>query len=187
MEEEEINNTFERNNKENILRQEMKEKILLLFGFRKGGKEFDEYSLHAVLLALLLIILATAYEIFFLDQKVFLWWGALIFLVGAIIRTIARIQLGKLFTFNVKIMDDHRVKQDGLYAYMRHPGYTGLLLEVIGWCIFFQSYFGTLATVLFLIPAGYYRIKVEENILEKTFVDYKEYKKRVRALIPRII
>ena len=164
----------------------MKEKMLMLFGFRKGGKSFDKYSLHTVLAAIALIILLTLYELFFIDlHRYYVWWGAIIFLLGAVIRTTARIQLGKLFTFNVKIMQDHKVKQDGLYAYMRHPGYTGLLLEVIGWCIFFQSLLGTLATLLFLFPAGYYRIKVEEETLEKAFGnEYREYKKRVKALIP---
>ncbi len=164
----------------------MKEKILMFFGFRKGGQSFDTYSLHALLLALLLVILFTLYEIFFLEpQKNFLWWGAVIFLLGAVIRTTARIQLGTLFTFNVKIMPDHKVKQDGIYAYMRHPGYTGLLVEVIGWCVFFQSWLAAIATVMFLIPAGYYRITVEEQTLEKAFGEqYTSYKKKVKALIP---
>ncbi|HIH15322.1 MAG TPA: isoprenylcysteine carboxylmethyltransferase family protein [Nanoarchaeota archaeon] len=166
----------------------MKEKIVMLFGFRKGGKSFDTYSLHFILIALALIIIATFYEVYALEEGVysFYWLGALLFLIGAIIRTTARIQLGKLFTFNVKILDDHKVKSDGLYAYMRHPGYTGMLIEVIGWCIFFQTWLGTLATIIFLIPSGYYRIKVEEKILEETFKEYGEYKKKVKALIPKI-
>ncbi len=167
----------------------MKEKILMLFGFRKGGESFDKYSLHLVIIALTIIIGATLYELFFLETKRdFILWGTIIFLLGAVIRTTARIQLGKLFTFNVKIMQDHKVKQDGLYRYMRHPGYTGLLLEVIGWCIFFQTKLGAIATVIFLIPAGYYRIKIEEQTLEKAFgEEYKLYKKKVKALIPFIL
>jgi len=165
----------------------MKEKIALFFGFRKGGISFDKYSLHAVLLGLLLIILFTVYEIYILEKSYTLAWsGAVIFLFGAIIRITARLQLGKLFTFNVKIMHDHKLKTDGLYTYMRHPGYTGLLIEVIGWCVFFQSWLAALATILFLIPAGYYRIKVEEQTLEINFPEYKEYKKKTKALIPYI-
>lgn len=165
----------------------MKEKILMFFGFRKGGKSFDKYSLHAVLIALALIILATFYELYVVEKtNDFYWLGAIIFLIGAIIRTTARMQLGKLFTFNVKIMQDHKVKQDGLYAYIRHPGYTGLLLEVIGWCLFFQTWLGALATIIFLLPAGYYRITVEEKTLEQNFPEYKEYKQKVKALIPKM-
>ncbi|MDP3728929.1 MAG: isoprenylcysteine carboxylmethyltransferase family protein [bacterium] len=166
----------------------MKEKIIMFFGFRKGGKSFDKYSLHALLISLALIIIATFYEIYALEGGVYYFYslGLLLFLIGAIIRTTARIQLGELFTFNVKIMEGHKVKQDGLYAYMRHPGYTGLLLEVIGWCIFFQTWLGFLAAIFFLLPAGYYRMRVEEQTLEQAFSDYKEYKQRVKALIPKI-
>ncbi len=162
----------------------MKEKIAMFFGIRKGGKSFDKYSLYAVLISLAVTIILTLWEVFSTASYNFVWWGALIFLVGAFIRTTARLQLGKLFTFNVKIMQDHKLKQDGLYKYIRHPGYTGILIEVIGWCIFFQTFWGTLSAIIFILPAGYYRIKVEEQTLEKNILGYTEYKKKVKAIIP---
>mgnify|MGYP001560533711 FL=1 len=165
----------------------MKEKIWMFFGFRKGGVSSDRYSLHFILLALALIIILTFYEIYFIDEKYTLYWPALVlFLIGAVIRSIARIQLGKLFTFNVKIMEDHTLQEEGFYRYMRHPGYTGLLLEVLAWCLFFQTMLGSLVTLFVFLPAGWYRIKIEEQTLEKNIPGYTEYKKKVKSLIPYV-
>lgn len=161
----------------------MKEKLLLLFGIRKGGKSFDRYSLYFVLIALLLT-LVLGLEEYYTKLPPLLWWGFYILIAGVILRTTARIQLGKLFTFNVKIMQDHTIKQDGLYKYVRHPGYTGILLEVIGFCIFLQSFWAALTTILLVIPSGYYRIKVEEKTLEENLPGYIKYKRKVKAVIP---
>ena len=161
----------------------------MIFGFRKGGISHDKNSLTIILLSLVSIIAVTVLEIYYLEDGVlnFEIGGAAVFILGAIIRTTARLQLGKLFTFNVKIMKDHKVKRDGLYAYMRHPGYTGLILEVLGWVIFFQTWLGTVAAAIFFLPSMFYRIKVEEETLKKNFgKEYEKYSKEVKALVPGV-
>lgn len=167
----------------------MKDAIMMLFGFRKGGKSYDRSSLSFVLASLASIIAVTFIEVYYLEEGIFHLetGGIAVFILGAIIRTTARLQLGKLFTFNVKIMQDHRLKTDGLYAYIRHPGYTGLILEVLGWVIFFETWLGTIAAALFFLPSLYYRIRVEENTLRQNFGhEYEEYCSKVKALVPGI-
>ncbi len=167
----------------------IKDYFMMLFGFRKGGTSYDKNSLMMILLSLASIIAVTAFELYSFGGGVFSFeiGGAAVFLFGAIIRTTSRLQLGKLFTFNVKIMHDHKLKKDGLYAYVRHPGYTGLILEVLGWVIFFKTWLGTIAAAIFFLPSLYYRIQVEEDILKRNFKDkYEEYSREVKALIPGI-
>lgn len=168
---------------------EMKEKLLLLFGYSKGGISHDRNSLILILLSLLSIIAVTAFEIYYLENGLYNFQigGLAVFIFGAIIRTISRLQLGKLFTFNVKIMPNHHVKKDGIYAYMRHPGYAGLILEVLGWVIFFNTWLGTIAAAAFFLPSMFYRINVEEKTLKENFgKEYEEYSNNVKALIPGI-
>jgi protein-S-isoprenylcysteine O-methyltransferase Ste14 len=55
---------------------------------------------------------------------------------GIGIRLWAIKSLGKYFTFELAIRKDHKLITKGPYKYLRHPSYTGLLLEVIGYTLF---------------------------------------------------
>lgn len=168
----------------------MKEKIMMLFGFRKGGDSYDNNSLALIITSLASIILLTIFEVYYLENGIleFQISGFFVYLLGMIIRAVARLQLGKLFTFNVKIMPEHKLKTDGIYAYIRHPGYTGLILEVLGWVVFFQAWLGSIAAALFFLPSMYYRIQVEEKTLKEKFgKQFQEYSQRVKALIPFVL
>ncbi|KAK7057259.1 protein-S-isoprenylcysteine O-methyltransferase [Favolaschia claudopus] len=58
--------------------------------------------------------------------------GVILTLAGASIRYRCYCELGNLFTFEVSIRDDHKLVQTGLYSRVRHPGYLGVLLTVLG-------------------------------------------------------
>jgi len=47
--------------------------------------------------------------------------------------------LGRHFTFQLSIKRNHTLVKDGPYAVVRHPGYTGYLLMVLGMLIWFLS------------------------------------------------
>src|SRR5678815_2376839 len=48
----------------------------------------------------------------------FMWW--------------ARIHLGKLWSASVRLKSDHRIVDTGPYAFVRHPIYTGSIIEGFG-------------------------------------------------------
>ena len=73
---------------------------------------------------------------------------------------------------------------DGLYAYVRHPQYTGLFLVIVG----FLVQWPTLLTVLMapVLIFAYVRLaRSEENHMIIRFGNnYTEYKRRVPAFFP---
>lgn len=76
---------------------------------------------------------------------------------------------------------------NGIYAYIRHPIYTGLMLALIGVELVVHSYvvFG-FAVVLFIV--FYMQGKREERLLEKHFGEqYRVYMNRSSMFIPHII
>ncbi len=75
---------------------------------------------------------------------------------------------------------------DGVYAYVRHPQYSGLFLVTLGLLIQWP----TMITVVMwpvLIVAYYKLARKEEGEIEREFGDaYKKYKENVPMFVPRI-
>lgn len=115
-------------------------------------------------------------------------WLGLIFLVAGItIRWTAVYSLGKYFTGTVLIRNDHRLIRSGLYKYLRHPAYTGSLLAHLGIGLSFSNWYTLgLSSIPYLLAAAY-RMRVEEQALREAFaVEYLEYSKTVKRLIPKL-
>jgi protein-S-isoprenylcysteine O-methyltransferase Ste14 len=113
--------------------------------------------------------------------------GLFIFTAGVALRVWAFMYLGRLFSVFLTIQDGHRLVTDNIYAYVRHPSYTGLLLRSVGWVLVFRSLAGWvawLALLVFLIR----RIRHEEKVLKSEFgKKWEEYGRRTRwRLLPGI-
>lgn len=54
--------------------------------------------------------------------------GCLVGAAGGFLRVWCHRALGRFFTWQVAVRDDHELITDGPYAYVRHPGYTAWLL-----------------------------------------------------------
>jgi protein-S-isoprenylcysteine O-methyltransferase Ste14 len=108
--------------------------------------------------------------------------------VGSIVRWISIISLGKMFTVNVAIQEKHRLVRVGLYKYVRHPSYTGMLLEFLGLSVFFGTWLCLAIVMIPITMALLYRIQCEEKILVEEFgSEYEVYKAHTKAIIPGIV
>lgn len=113
--------------------------------------------------------------------------GAALFAAGIALRAYSIAYLGKFFTVDVAISDDHRVVDTGPYRHVRHPSYSGCLLEFLGLGVCL----GNAASVLLLtVPTAWVflrRIQVEEQALLSGLGEpYGAYIKRTRKLIPGV-
>lgn len=85
---------------------------------------------------------------------------------------------------NIKVEEDQQVIATGLYAQIRHPMYTGLLMMVLSTPLALGSYWAVIPGLLF-IPWTVFRIKNEEELLLRDLAGYKEYCQETRyRLIP---
>lgn len=111
--------------------------------------------------------------------------GMILLCVGVALRWAAILSLGSAFSANVAIRPDQQLKQNGLYRYVRHPSYSGLLLILVALGIQSGDW---LSLSILLIPttaALLYRISVEEAALYQAFgVRYREYSQTTRRLLP---
>lgn len=108
-------------------------------------------------------------------------------IIGLFVAIYARYTLGSNWSAHVEMKVKHELITTGMYKYVRHPIYTGVILMRIGSVLVV----GTVNLLLFFfIGAGYliYRLVQEEQLLIKYFPkEYPEYKKRTKALIPFIL
>jgi protein-S-isoprenylcysteine O-methyltransferase len=113
--------------------------------------------------------------------------GAGLFAVGTILRWWSIVHLGRFFSVDVAIASDHKVVETGPYRFVRHPSYTGLLLQCAGLGIVLRT---TLSLLVIIVPTFlvlFHRIRVEEKALLANFgKDYEAYTRRTKRLLPGV-
>jgi protein-S-isoprenylcysteine O-methyltransferase Ste14 len=107
-------------------------------------------------------------------------------LLGLIIRLVAIATLKKNFSGRLRIREDHTLIKNGIYHWIRHPAYLGLIITYIGVPVLLSSVLGLLVMSL-IIPLLIHRIKLEERMLIERFgAEYEEYVEKSKKLIPYI-
>ena len=110
-----------------------------------------------------------------------------LFAAGLILRWWAIITLGRFFTVDVTIEQDHELVERGPFRWVRHPSYTGVLVAFIGWALTWRNW-AVMAVVLVPIFIAFWRrMNVEEEALRAALGErYAEYMKRTKRLLPFI-
>lgn len=113
--------------------------------------------------------------------------GVLIFAAGTTLRWYSIGYLGRFFTVDVAIANDHELIDTGPYRRIRHPSYTGALMGLsgIGLCLCNAASW----TAIFLpaLLAFIWRIHIEEQALCQGLGDvYRDYMRRTQRLIPSV-
>ena len=113
--------------------------------------------------------------------------GLAITLAKAFFAIWARLYIGRNWSANVTIKQDHELMRGGPYAAVRNPIYSGLLLAVFGTAVAFGEVRGLIA---FALAMAGWRMKslVEEKFMAEQFgAQVSKYKREVKALIPFVV
>jgi protein-S-isoprenylcysteine O-methyltransferase Ste14 len=118
------------------------------------------------------------------------WLGTaalLLLVVGLAIRGTAIINLGRSFSTNVAIHAAQTVHKTGLFRWVRHPSYTGMLLVFTAIGVSQRNWVSLAIMLAFPTAALIYRIHVEEMALTEAFgEDCVEYTNVTKRLLPGI-
>lgn len=110
--------------------------------------------------------------------------GVLFSIAGVVIAIAARRKLAGNWSSMVVLKEDHELITTGLYGYVRHPIYSGILLIALGAAVVN----GTVTAIgFFVVVLAFmaYKASLEEQLLTKHFSqDYPAYKARVKRIIP---
>ncbi|NJM80961.1 MAG: isoprenylcysteine carboxylmethyltransferase family protein [Flavobacterium sp.] len=109
----------------------------------------------------------------------------LVAIIGLLIFIIAILQLNKnLSPFPTPKNNAHLI-QNGLYKYVRHPIYSGIILLAFGSSFYFASVYKMSISFLLLI-LFHYKSKYEETLLQNKFSNYSKYKVKTGRFLPKI-
>lgn len=109
--------------------------------------------------------------------------GGGLMLVGAGIAAAATLRLGTSLSALPKPKAGGRLVTGGIYSIVRHPIYSGATIAAFGWSIFNANVFTFLLAVALFV---FFDLKSrrEELWLMETYDGYREYRARVKRLIP---
>jgi protein-S-isoprenylcysteine O-methyltransferase len=117
----------------------------------------------------------------------FLVVGVVLAWFGIFIRVAAKRALGRFFVGAVVIQDDHRVVTEGPYAVVRHPGYAGSIIALVGLGLATAN----VLSIAIFTGVGLYvfvrTIKVEEAALTAALGHaYVDYSRERARLVPGV-
>lgn len=114
--------------------------------------------------------------------------GVVVLIIGILLRYWAVLSLGRFFTVDVTIREEHELKTDGMYKYLRHPSYAASLLSFFGMGITLNNWLSLALILIGVTSVFIYRMKIEEKALSEYFgTEYDLYRKKTSAIIPFVL
>jgi protein-S-isoprenylcysteine O-methyltransferase Ste14 len=112
--------------------------------------------------------------------------GMVIFVVGLALAIVGRLQLGKnwLDLEDAQVLSGQWLVTGGVYAYIRHPIYSGDILLLIGLELALNSWLVLAVSLPLLIVVK--RAAAEEALLARAYPNYDRYCQQTKRFIPFI-
>ncbi len=112
------------------------------------------------------------------------WSGLALFAAGMVLTVWAEAKLGRFFSLEITIQKDHALVTDGLYRYLRHPRYLGIILFSLGISLVFRTWVAAgLAAACGAVLL--WRIGDEESLMRRAFPHaWEAYAARSWRLFP---
>lgn len=147
------------------------------------------WSLYALYTTYTLIVVGAGIE-FVLVRKVPIIWVTLIGVAGHIgsvlLRKVAIRTLGRMWSLQVEIREQHQLVREGVYRFVRHPIYAAIVLEVVSLPLVANAWWTLAFACVTHIPLVLIRMHFEEQALvEKLGEPYRVYQREVGALVPK--
>ena len=110
--------------------------------------------------------------------------GAFMVVTGIANNIACQVTMGRFYSGFLVTREDHQLITRGMYAYVRHPIYLGVICVCTGIALFTTSLLG-LIVLWGVIPFFLRRIRLEEQMLVDKFgAEYEAYRARTKKLLP---
>ena len=115
-----------------------------------------------------------------------LWVGVLLTALGVGISVWARLSLGANWSGMVTLKKGHELVRKGLYRWIRHPIYTGILLGFVGTALI-KGHVRSWVGLAILWTSFYFKARREERFLRQEFGEgFEEHARRTGMFLPKL-
>lgn len=106
--------------------------------------------------------------------------------IGAVFLTRSAIdELGKQWSLQARLVEDHQLVKTGSYNFVRHPIYSAMLADLIATGIVISHWAVLVPSIALFLIGTFIRIEFEERLLKDAFgEEFREWRSRVPALVP---
>ena len=147
--------------------------------------EKKDYGFVGIQLALFILYLIDVKLLNIYIHEIINKAGLVVAIIGALIALIALLQLKTNLSPFPSPKSNTSLIQNGIYKFIRHPIYTGIILTTFGYGLFVGSFYKIIISIVLYI-LFIFKSRYEEERLELTFLNYKDYKKRSGRFFPKI-
>lgn len=111
--------------------------------------------------------------------------AVIVFLLGGLMTALSLLNLSRNLSPFPSPKQNSNLVSTGLYKYIRHPIYTGIIIAGLGFSVYTSSAY-RLAVTLLLLILFYFKSKYEEKKLMEVFSDYAGYMKQTGRFLPKL-
>jgi len=114
------------------------------------------------------------------------WLGAIMTVAGIALAIWARVHIGRYWSGNVVLKENHQLIRTGPYARIRHPIYAGILLALAGSALAFGRISGLFGLAIYILM---FRLKArkEEALLAGKFGPaFEEHRRHTGFFFPKL-
>jgi protein-S-isoprenylcysteine O-methyltransferase Ste14 len=169
--------------------------VVMWLGMKKAKKRenWGERAQHGVLVILgFWLLFEGSWHLGWLDNRVVpnvpgAWTvGLALTAIGIAIAIWARLSLGSNWSGMVTLKTDHVLVRKGLYRWIRHPIYTGILLGMVGSAIV-RGHLRCWLGVALVLAAFYFKARREERFLREEFgAGFEEHSRQTGMFLPKL-
>jgi protein-S-isoprenylcysteine O-methyltransferase Ste14 len=168
-----------------IIIKEEREKIIELKLYSLVG--FILYVLVGMTFIVILASIDYYYNFSLFNYNLGYIIGFSLFIIGLILQGVAEATLGKYYLPSIGTVEGQKIIKNGIYKYIRHPGYLGEIIIFFGLGFVTYSLLGILGAFIVALMVYVGEVIPEEKyMLEKFGKEYEEYMKETFRFIPYI-
>jgi protein-S-isoprenylcysteine O-methyltransferase Ste14 len=94
-------------------------------------------------------------------------------------------ELGKQWSLQARLIEDHKLVTSGVYSIVRHPIYTAMLGMLVATALAFSHWIALITALIIFLSGTRIRTKIEESLLSDAFgEEFASWKAKVPGLVP---
>ena len=157
---------------------------------KHARKSFIGIALQGVSFGLIWAVRRTPFLSPFIDEQ---FAANIVFQILAILLAVGSVwmansairELGKQWSFQARLVEDHKLITSGVYQIVRHPIYAAMLGMLIATAFVLSHWLVTIIAVGIFLIGTKIRTHSEEKLLHEAFpIEYKNYSAQVSGFVP---